>query len=159
MAKKALILTALMVLFVFKAQASPAQNAPAKDVQSFGHTWATYAEKEKKSFLIGVATAVRMMCMDILSNQKDASPQTIETQARDCFNSYVGYEPEKIIATMNELYADSKNALIPLDGVYKIALMKLHGEKIDEVLAQARKYGEGLKKAIDQEMQKGAGKP
>ena len=56
---------------------------------------------------------------------------------------------------MNGLYADSKNAMIPMDGMYKIALMKLRGDKIDDILVQSRKYGEGLKKELDQAHTKG----
>ena len=147
MSKKALLLTALFVFVVFKAPAFPASAGDA----TFARAWNNYSEKEKHSFLFGLATAVRIMCTDISAMQKDAKPQTIEANFRDCFNSYAGIEPAKLVAGMNELYADPKNAMIPLDGAYKIALMKSRGDKVDDIIVQSRKYGEGLKKELEQQ--------
>lgn len=152
MSKKALLLA---VLFVFVTLSGPALAAQSAGTGTFAHAWTNYNDKERRAFLFGLATAVRMMCTDIATAPKDATPQTIEKNFRDCFNSYAGIEPDQVIAAMNALYADSKNAMIPLDGMYKIALMKLHGDKIDEVLAQSRKYGESLKKELDQRHTKG----
>ncbi len=152
MSKKALLLTILFVLVVFKAPALPAQAGA-----SFARTWTNYSEKEKTSFIFGLATAVRIMCTDISTMQKDAKPQAIETNFRDCFNSYAGIEPERIIAAMNELYNDPKNAMIPIDGAYKISLMKVRGDKVDDIIVQARKYGEGLRKELEQQRQQKGG--
>ena len=167
MSKKALVLTALLVCVVLclPAYAGPktAPAAPAAAAASsvgsgsgtFAHAWTSYSEKEKRSFLFGLATAVRIMCTDISSVQKDAKGPAIEANFRECFNSYAGMEPERLIAAMNALYADSKNAMIPLDGAYKISLMQVRGDKVDDIIIQSRKYGEGLRKEIDQQRQKG----
>lgn len=167
MSKKTLLFAALFVCVVFRvpalaasrapAAAAPAASAPAVSAGSatFAHAWTSNTEKEKRAFLFGLATAVRIMCTDLSSMQKDAKPQDIEANFRGCFNSYAGVEPDKIIEAMNALYADSKNAMIPIDGAYKISLMKIRGDKVDDIIVQSRKYGEGLKKEIDQQRQKG----
>lgn len=147
MSKKALLLAALFVLVILPG---PAQAAAAADSGTFAHAWNKYSPQEHHAFFIGLATAVRIMCTDFSAAQKGADAQTIEKNFRDCFNSYAGIDPEKVISAMNALYADPKNALIPLDGMYKIALMKVRGDKVDEVLVQSRKYGEKLKKELDQ---------
>lgn len=152
MSKKALLLAVLFACLVLPGPVLAAQSAAPG---TFAHAWSNYTDKERQAFLFGLATAVRMMCTDIMTGQKGATAQTIETNFRDCFNSYAGIEPAQVISAMNGLYADPKNAMIPLDGMYKIALMKLRGDKIDEVLVQSRKYGEGLKKELDQRHAKG----
>lgn len=148
MSKKALLLAVLFVCILLPGPAPAASSAASG---TFAHTWNNYTDKERRAFIIGVGIAVRMLCTDIIAGQKGATPQTIETNFRECFNSYAGIEPGQLISTMNGLYADAKNAMIPLDGIYKIALMKIRGDKIDTVLVQARKYGEGLKKELDQQ--------
>jgi hypothetical protein len=156
MSKKALVLAALLVCLAFRIPAYAASPAPAAGGSpSFAHAWSSYSDKEKRSFLFGLATAVRIMCTDVSSMQKDAKGPAIEQTFRECFNSYAGMEPESLIAAMNALYADAKNAMIPLDGAYKISLMKVRGDKVDDIIIQARKYGEGLKKEIEQQRQKG----
>jgi hypothetical protein len=52
------------------------------------------------------------------------------------------------------LYADKKNAFIPFDGMYKIVGLKLSGQNVDDLLEQSRKYAEGLKKKLAQEVKK-----
>lgn len=158
MSKKALLFAALFVLVVSRVPAFPASSAPAaasSGSATFAHAWTSNTEKEKRAFLFGLATAVRVLCTDISTMQKDAKPQDIENNFRGCFNSYAGMEPDKVIDAMNALYADPKNAMIPIDGAYKISLMKIRGDKVDDVIVQSRKYGEGLKKEIEQQRQKG----
>ena len=147
MSKKALVIIALLALVGIRVPALAAQDG------TFAHAWTNYSDKEKKSFMFGLATAARAFCTDIGGMQKDNSPQNIEKVFRECFNNYAGVEPAKLIAAMDALYRDTKNAMIPLDGAYKIALMQIHGDKVDDVIVQARKYGEKLKKELDQ-MQK-----
>lgn len=167
MSKKALLLVALFVFVVFRVPAYPGSSTrpasaagsatasgPASGAPSFGHTWNSYSDKEKHAFLMGLGTGARAICTDISSMQKDASTQTIETTYRDCFNTYAGMDPNKVVANMNALYADSKNAVIPIDGAYRIALMQARGDKVDEVIVQSRKYGENLMKVLDQQRQK-----
>ena len=153
MSKKALLLVALFVLVVLRAPAFPASPATG----TFAHAWNAYSEKEKRSFLFGLATGARIMCTDLSALQKDADKQTIENGFRNCFNSYAGMDPDQVIQTMNSLYNDPQNAMIPLDGAYKISLMKVHGDKVDDIIVQSRKYGERLKKELDAQHQK-AGK-
>lgn len=168
MSKKALVLAVLLVCVAFRVPAYPAsKTAPAaapapvaaapaaSGGATFAHAWSNYSEKEKRSFLFGLATAVRIMCTDISAMQKDAKGPAIETNFRECFNSYAGMEPDRLVTAMNALYADAKNAMIPLDGAYKICLMQVRGDKVDDIIVQARKYGEGLKKEIEQQRQKG----
>lgn len=156
MSKKVLILVALFVCVGFRAPAySGTKVASAVSSASFAHAWSSYSDKEKRSFLFGLATAVRIMCTDISTMQKDAKGPAIENNFRECFNSYAGMDPATLVTAMDALYADSKNAMIPLDGAYKISLMKVRGDKVDDIIIQARKYGEGLKKEIEQQHQKG----
>jgi len=150
MSKKALLLVALFVFVVFRSPAFPA----SPDAATFAHAWNNYSDKEKHAYLFGLATAVRIVCTDISTIQKDAKMQDVEGKFRDCFNSYAGMDPDQIVGAMNSLYADSKNAMIPLDGAYRISLMKVRGDKVDDIIVQARKYGEGLKKELDQKRQK-----
>ena len=155
MSKKALVLAALLVCVAFRAPAySAAPAAATVSSASFAHAWSNYSDKEKRSFLFGLATAVRIICTDLSTVQKDAKGPAIENNFRDCFNSYAGMDPDTLVSAMNALYADPKNAMIPLDGAYKISLMKVRGDKVDDIIIQARKYGEGLKKEIDQQRQK-----
>ena len=167
MSKKALVLAALLVSMSFSVPADAASKTPTP-VQaqpqavtsgggaSFAHSWTVYSDKEKRSFLFGLATAVRLMCTDLSSRQKDAKGGPgVEQTFRDCFNAYAGMDPDAVVSAMNALYADPKNAMIPIDGAYMISLMKVRGDKVDEIIVQARKYGEGLKKEIDQQRQKG----
>ena len=108
MSKKALVLAALLVCVVLclPAYAGP-KTAPAAPAAAaapsagsgsgtFAHAWTSYNEKEKRSFLFGLATAVRIMCTDISSMQKDAKGPAIEANFRECFNSYAGMEPERL---------------------------------------------------------------
>ena len=59
---------------------------------------------------------------------------------------------------MNAFYADPKNAFIPLSGAYRISLMQIRGVKVDDLIVQARKYGDALKKKMDEEMKGAPGK-
>lgn len=166
MSKKSLVLAALLVSMSFGTLADAASKTPTP-VQaqpqaavggggaSFAHSWTVYSDKEKRSFLFGLATAVRLMCTDLSTRQKDAQGGPgVEQIFRDCFNAYAGMDPDAVVSAMNTLYADPKNAMIPTDGAYMISLMKVRGDKVDEIIVQARKYGEGLKKEIDQQRQK-----
>jgi type IV secretory pathway VirB9-like protein len=155
MFKKALLLAVLFVLVAFRAPvlagSSVSSSSAGAGAATFAHAWTNYSDKEKKSFLFGLATGVRAFCSDFTTAQKEAKPQEVETHFRDCFNTYAGMEPDRVIAAMNALYADSKNAMIPLDGAYRIAMMQARGDKVDEIIIQARKYGEGLKKQLEQQ--------
>jgi hypothetical protein len=150
MVKKTLLLTALFLLFLGNAASALAQSAP-----SFAQTWAGYTEKEKHCFLTGMATGVRVLCTDItVGRGKEADPEHINKQFRECFNAYVISDPAKAVKTMDELYADKKNAFIPFDGIYKIAGLKINGQNVDTLLEQSRQYAEGLKKKLAQEVKK-----
>lgn len=151
MFKKALLLAVLFVLVAFRAPVLAGSSVSSSGGATFAHAWTNYSDKEKKSFLFGLATGARAICTDLSTFQKDAKPQEIETRFRDCFNTYAGMEPDRVIAAMNALYADSKNAMIPIDGAYRIAMMQVRGDKVDEIIIQSRKYGEGLKKQLEQQ--------
>lgn len=164
MSKKALVLAILLVCVAFRVPAYAGSKtapsaaptaAPSAGNGTFAHAWTNYTDKEKRSFLFGLATAVRIMCTDITTMQKDAKGPAMEANFRECFNSYAGMEPERLVSAMNALYADPKNAMIPLDGAYKISLMQVRGDKVDDIIVQSRKYGEGLKKELDLQRQKG----
>ena len=57
MSKKALLLVALFVLVVFRVPAFAASPSSA----TFAHAWNVYSDKEKRSFLFGLATGARIM--------------------------------------------------------------------------------------------------
>lgn len=155
MSKKALLLVALFVLVIFRVPALAAQEAA-----SFGHTWKSYSDKEKESFLIGVVTAVQLTCEPLsLVKGQDDKPSLDQNRFKDCFNEFAGIEPAKVIASMNEFYNDSRNVFIPLAGAYRITLMKLRGVNVDDVLVQARKYGDAVKKKLDEEVKTKPAKP
>jgi len=142
MVRKTLLLTALFLFLLGNAASALAQTAP-----SFAQTWTAYTEKEKHCFITGMATGVRILCTDItVGRGKDADPEHINKQFRECFNAYVISDPAKAIKVMDELYADKKNAFIPFDGIYKIAGLKINGEKVDDILEQSRQDAEGLMK-------------
>ncbi|NMC48731.1 MAG: hypothetical protein GYA47_04780 [Desulfovibrio sp.] len=150
MVKKTLVLTALFLLVLGNAASALAQNGP-----SFAQAWSSQSDKEKESFIRGVVSGVRILCMDItVGLGKAADPEHVNKQFRECFNSYVVDDPATLIRTMNELYADKKNAFIPFDGIYKIAGLKLSGQNVDKLLEQSRQYAEGLKKKIEKEVKK-----
>ncbi|EFL49920.1 conserved hypothetical protein [Solidesulfovibrio fructosivorans JJ]] len=155
MTRKALLFVLFFMLVAFRVPAYSASSVSAAGGKSFAQAWNSYSSGEKKSFLFGLATAVRIMCTDASTLQKDAKPQEIEQHFRNCFNSYVGVEPGRLIDAMNSLYADPKNAMIPIDGAYKISLMRLRGDKVDEVIVQSRKYGERIQQEIDQQRKAG----
>ena len=150
MVKKTLILTALFLLVLGNAASAVAQGGP-----SFAQAWSGQSDKEKESFIRGVVSGVRILCMDItVGLGKAADPENVNKQFRECFNAYVVDNPAKMIATMNELYADKKNAFIPFDGIYKIAGLKMNGQNVDKLLEQSRQYAEGLKKKLEKEVKK-----
>ncbi len=153
MSKKALLLVALFVLVVFRVPAFAA--APA----SFGHTWRGYTDKERESFLIGIVTAVQLTCEPLsLVKGQDDKPSVDQNRFKDCFNEFAGIDAPKVISAMNAFYADPKNAFIPLSGAYRISLMQIRGVKVDDLIVQARKYGDALKKKMDEEMKGAPGK-
>lgn len=152
MSKKALLLTVVFVCVVFRAQAFPAQEGA-----SFGHTWNSYSDKEKSSFLVGIATAVQLTCEPLALVKGDGDKLTVDQERyKNCFNDFAGMEPAKVVAGLNDFYRDSKNAFIPLSGAYRLTMMKLRGNNIDEVLTQARKYGDAVKKKLEEERAKPA---
>jgi len=59
---------------------------------------------------------------------------------------------------MDTFYSDSKNVFIPLSGAYRISLMKIRGVNVDDLVVQARKYGDAVKKKLDEEMKANPGK-
>lgn len=151
MVKKTLLLTALFLLVLGHAASALAQQS----APSFAQTWTTYSDKEKHCFITGLATGVRILCTDItVGRGKEADPEHINKQFRECFNGYVISDPAKAVKAMDELYADKKNAFIPFDGIYKIAGLKLSGQNVDTLLEQSRQYAEGLKKKLAQEVKK-----
>lgn len=153
MSKKALLLVALFVLVVFRVPAFAAEAA------SFGHTWRSYTEKEKGSFLIGIATAVQLTCEPLaLVKGQDDKPSVDQNRYKDCFNEFAGIESSKVIGAMNAFYSEPKNMFIPLSGAYRISLMQIRGVKVDDLIVQARKYGDALKKKMEDEMKSKPGK-
>ncbi|MFU2208847.1 hypothetical protein [Solidesulfovibrio sp. C21] len=155
MTRKALLLALFFVLVAFRVPAFAASAVSPAAGGTFAHAWTSYNDQEKRSFMFGLATAVRIMCTDVSSINKGAKPQEIEQHFRSCFNSYVGVDPGSVISAMNTLYADPKNAMIPIDGAYKISLMRLRGDKVDEIIVQSRKYGERIKQELDQQRKAG----
>ncbi len=150
MVKKTLVLTALFLLVLGNAASALAQNGP-----SFAQAWTSQSDKEKESFIRGVVSGVRILCMDItVGLGKAGDPEHVNKQFRECFNSYVVDDPATLLRTMDELYSDKKNAFIPFDGIYKIAGLKLSGQNVDKLLEQSRQYAEGLKKKIEKEVKK-----
>jgi len=152
MTKKAVVLLALCCMMFCGTLAFAAQDAP-----SFGHSWKSFSQKEKESFLIGIATAVQLTCEPLaLVEGKDNKPTVDQTKYAQCFNDFAGVDRVKVISEMDAFYNDPKNLNIPLSGAYRLCCLKLRGSKIDDLVAQARKYGDALMKKIEQERGKSA---
>lgn len=146
MSKKALVLLVLL-LFGFGAQGFAAPDSP-----SFGHTWKSFSPKEKEAFLIGIATAVQLTCEPLaLVKGTNNKPKVDEKRYAQCFNDFAGIDRMKVVSAMDAFYKDSRNAFIPLSGAYRLTLMQLRGTKIDDLLVQARKYGNAVRKKLEEE--------
>lgn len=152
MIKKAIVLCALCVVMFSGISAFAAQ-----DSASFGHTWKTFTDKEKEAFLIGVASAVQLTCEPLaLVEGKDKKPTVDQDKYAQCFNDFAGIDRFKVIAEMDAFYNDAKNINVPLSGAYRLLTLKLRGVKVDDLLAQARKYGDALKKKLEEDRGKAA---
>lgn len=143
MSKKTVIMMFAFILILFAASSAFAQN-------DFGGKWKSYDVKQKDAFMLGFASSVRLLCNDVASGWgKQTDVQAIQKSSAQCFNMYVGFNPATILSTMDEFYADPKNANIPFEGIYRISLMKLGKVNYDDILAKSRQYGAALKKSID----------
>jgi len=148
MSKKALVLFVLLLFGLVGAQQGLAAQEPA----SFGHTWKSFSAKEKEAFLIGVATAVQLTCEPLaIIKGKDNKPTIDEKRYAQCFNDFAGIDRVKVVSGMDDFYNDSKNIFIPLQGAYRLTIMKLRGIKIDDMLTEARKYGNAVRKKLEEE--------
>lgn len=148
MLRKTVLTTLACILVLFAASSAFAQS-------SFGEKWKSYDVKQKDAFMLGFASCVRLMCNDVASEWgKQSDVEAVKKKTAQCFNMYVGFNPATILTSMDEFYADPKNANIPFEGIYRITLMKLGGIKYDDILTKSRQYGAALKKSIDAEAKK-----
>ena len=159
MAKKALILTvALLCAFAVPAMAQqkkssgdkkpvPVAGAAHADVSDFGARWQGMSDKEREGFIMGMATAFRVMCMNVAAGDgSNKDPLEFTKRVRECFISVMPYQPSRIKEAMTSLYQDKANNHVPFDMLYSVALLKAGDKPYDESLVQLRKVAATIEK-------------
>ena len=161
MAKKALILTvALLCAFAVPAMAQqkkaatgdkkPVSMAPATghaDVSDFGTRWQGMSEKERESFLLGMGSAFRVVCMNAASGD-GTNKDVLEANKRfkECMLTFMPYQISVIKASMTSLYQDKANNQMPFDMLYGVALLKAGEKPYEDSLMQLRKVAASMEK-------------
>ena len=161
MAKKALILTlALLCAFAVPAMAqqkkasgekkSSIATAPAHmEINDFGSRWSGMSDKERHGFLLGMATAFRVVCMNVAAGDgTNKDPADYNKNVMMCISNVMPYQIAPIIEAMTSLYQDKTNNRISFDAIYGVALLKMAGKPFDESLAQQRKLADALGKGL-----------
>lgn len=121
--------------------ASPAVAAKGNpEITNFGQRWSAMTDKERDFFLEGVATAFRIMCLNVAFGGPDASknPQDVQKNFMDCFLAQFPYKTGTVKDAMTGLYKDKANNIIPYDLMFGMALLKVKGDPIDDNLAKLR---------------------
>ena len=158
MAKKALILTvALLCAFAVPAMAqkkastdkkpTPVAAAAHSEVSDFGVRWQAMSDKEREGFLRGMATAFRVVCLQVAAQDgKTSDPAELNKRFMECFISTMPYQPNRIKDAMTSLYQDKANNHIPYDMLYSAALLKAGDKPYEENLVQMRKVAAKIEK-------------
>lgn len=156
MARKALLIAlALILAFAVPAlaqkksadkapaplAASPSAAAkPGPSVTNFGQRWNAMTDHEHEVFLEGIATAFRILCMNVVMSGETApkNPQEADKRFKECFLAQFPYQTALVKEAMNSLYQDKANSIIPYDLMYGMALLKVKGDPIEDNLAKLR---------------------
>lgn len=157
MAKKALMIV-LVMIFAWSAQAqaqkpekksekkpAAALSAPREMMDMGGH-WTSMSDESKTTFLEGMLTAYRTVCMNSVTSldSKTADVQDVNKRFMECLAALFPYQPSQVKETMTSLYQDKDNAKIPFDDIYYLALLKIKGDPIDDKLKSLRQKMEIL---------------
>jgi hypothetical protein len=152
MARKALLI-ALALILAFASSALAQKKAPAPlasspsaaakgpaEVTNFGQRWSAMTDKERESFLEGMAFAFRIYCLNAVmaGDNKPQNAQEADKRFKECFLAQFPYQPALVKEAMTSLYQDKANNNIPFDMMYGMALLKVKGDPIDENLAKLR---------------------
>lgn len=151
MARKALLIAlALTLAFAAPAVAQQKKSDPKAPVplsgqqqatvSNFGQRWTAMTDKERDTFLEGMATALRMVCTTAVFTAEPKPKDMTEANKRfiECFSAQFPYKPGDIKGAMNSLYQDKANNIVPYDIMFGMALLKLKGDPYEENLAKLR---------------------
>jgi len=110
------------------------------EVTNFGQRWTAMTDKERIFFVEGIATAFRILCLNVAFGGPDSSknPQDAQKSFMDCFLAQFPYQPYMVKDAMTGLYQDKANNIIPFDLMYGMALLKVKGDPIEDNLAKLR---------------------
>jgi hypothetical protein len=156
MARKALLIAlALMLALAVPALAqkktgdkspTPLASSPADaakghgEVTNFGQRWTAMTDKERNSFLEGVVSAFRIVCLNVAMGGPDTSknPKDMQKNFMDCFLAQFPYQSYMVKEAMTSLYQDKANNIIPFDIMYGMALLKVKGDPVEDNLVKLR---------------------
>lgn len=152
MARKALLtVIALLVAFSVPAYAQKksadkqptamSQAAGGTTISNFGQRWTGMGEKERESFLEGMASAFRIMCLNAVMGGLDATAQNAQEadkKFKECMVAFFPYQMHLVRQAMTELYQDKANNNVPFDVCFGVALLKIKGDPYEENLAKLR---------------------
>lgn len=161
MAKKALILTvALLCAFAVPAMAQqkkasadkkpvPVAASGQSEVSDFGARWQGMSDKEREGFMRGMATAFRVVCMNVAAGDgKNKDAADLNKRFMECFVSVMPYPINAVKAAMTSLYQDKANNHVPYDMLYGAALLKAGDKPYEESLIQLRKIAASIEKNV-----------
>jgi len=152
MARKALLIVLALILafaapaMAQKKSAAPLAAAPSAaakgsaEVTNFGQRWTAMTDKERDLFLEGIATAFRILCMNVVlgGETKPQNAQDADKRFKECFLAQYPYQSSLIKQAMNTLYQDKANNIVPYDLMFGMALLKVKGDPIEDNLAKLR---------------------
>ena len=157
MARKALLITLALILALAvpalaqkktgDKSATPLSSSPSVaakghgEVTNFGQRWSAMSDKEREFFLEGIATAFRIMCLNVAFSGVDSSkanPQDVQKSFMDCFLAQFPYKPGVVKEAMTSLYLDKANNIIPYDLMFGMALLKVKGDPFEDNLVKLR---------------------
>lgn len=122
------------------SSAPSAVAAGPATVSNFGQRWSAMTDKERDSFLEGMASAIRLVCTNAVFGQetKPVDMQAANKSFMECFAGVFPFKPGDIKSAMTSLYQDKNNNIIPYDIMYGMALLKVKGDPYEESLTRLR---------------------
>ncbi|WP_027183918.1 hypothetical protein [Desulfovibrio inopinatus] len=106
--------------------------------KNFAGVWNKFNAEEKKSYIAGVATGVRIVCGDAAMGQTGKLTAETSKKFQQCFSAYFAVPPHELVQNMDAIYKDKNNSSIPLDDVFRISVLKASGKNVNKILKDAR---------------------
>ncbi len=125
----------LVCVFVLLPTAGMCQS------KNFAGVWNKFNAEEKKSYITGVATGVRIVCADAAMGKDHKMTSDTAHRFQQCFSAYFAVPAHELVQTMDDLYKTQSNAGIPFDDIFRIATLKASGKNVDKILKEAREKG------------------